>query len=188
MLGRGGCSLCKGSRSALEFIRRRKGELMKKKTTATITRSVPHELGTIGRIDLPGGFYCYTIERPWAGNRQNVSCIPAGRYKIRVRASPVVERTIRGEFSEGYEVVGVPGRSYIMFHVANSMYDLEGCIGVGSEKSAWGNSAQARIPESSGDVPTVTDSLATYRRFAQAMKEDGVKEIEIKWAEGASPE
>lgn len=84
-------------------------------------------LGTFGRLS-GFGFEGYTVERPWAGNAPFTSCIPEGVYTCRWVDSPKFGRTI--------EVTGVPQRTHILFHVANTMDDLEGCIGVGENLGA----------------------------------------------------
>ncbi len=89
--------------------------------------------GTFGRLKLPNGFTCYTVERPWLSNKQRESCIPDGIYTLEKRRSPVVERTSGGDYLEGWEVTHVPGRTYIMLHPANWPHNVEGCIGVGRE-------------------------------------------------------
>lgn len=51
-------------------------------------------LGTLEIADTPRGVWsCVTIELPWKDNQRSVSCIPEGDYKMRLRRSPVVERT-----------------------------------------------------------------------------------------------
>lgn len=97
----------------------------------TLYRDAYTDMGTFGRLYLPSGLMIYTVERPWLGNKQSVSCIPQGIYELRKRLSGVVKRASGGVFSQGWEVTGVPDRTYIMFHPANTMDDLEGCIGVG---------------------------------------------------------
>lgn len=99
--------------------------------TATLERFAYAPDGTFGRLTLPMGWQCYTVERPWAGNAVGESCIPEGVYDLELRPSNVVKRTSRGAFSRGFEVTGVPGRTYIMIHPANWPDDVEGCIGVG---------------------------------------------------------
>ncbi len=89
----------------------------------------PH--GTFGRLIVPNKFQCFTVERPWLDNRTAESCIPEGRYPLRLRTSPIVERTSKGEFLQGWEVVDVPGRTLIMLHAGNTMADLQGCIAPG---------------------------------------------------------
>lgn len=87
--------------------------------------------GTFGRLTLPCGWSCFTVERPWLDNRPRESCIPDGVYRMSRRRSPVVERTSDGDYLEGWEVCDVPGRSYIMIHPGNWPHNFKGCIGVG---------------------------------------------------------
>lgn len=91
--------------------------------------------GTLGDLKVTRGreevFSCHTIELPWNGNERGESCIPEGNYLLRKRRSGVVERTSDGEYLEGWEVTGVPGRTYIMIHIANWADELDGCIAVG---------------------------------------------------------
>ena len=97
-----------------------------------LTRYGYTPMGTFGEIELPNGARLQTVELPWRGNEQSVSCIPSGTYALRKRLSGVVKRSSGGKYSQGWEVTSVPGRTYIMVHVANTIDDLEGCIGVGA--------------------------------------------------------
>lgn len=103
----------------------------------TIDRFCSCEMGTFGRLSVDG-WECYTVERPWLDNRAHVSCIPPGEYRLALRPSGVVRRTSREAHRSGWEVRDVPGRSFIMFHVANSMDDLHGCIGMGDRLGVIG--------------------------------------------------
>lgn len=80
-------------------------------------------MGVFGEMILPE-FRCYTVERPWLDNKPSVSCVPEGTYNIK-----------KGFFNRGnysvYELLDVPGRSLIKIHIANTMDDVIGCIGVG---------------------------------------------------------
>ena len=75
--------------------------------------------GTIGRL----GSWS-TIEDDWLENKQNISCIPTGEY--------VCKRDFfhKGGY-ETFEITDVPGRSRILFHIANTEEDVVGCIGLG---------------------------------------------------------
>jgi hypothetical protein len=91
------------------------------------------EMGTFGRISV-GGITLYTVEQPWNDNKSNISCIPLGEYAC----SP------RKYFKGGYDAVeikNVPSRSHILFHRGNTLYDVRGCIAVGSDlgyvKNRW---------------------------------------------------
>jgi hypothetical protein len=88
--------------------------------------------GTFGRL-VVGGKEFYTVERPWKDNQSNVSCIPEGRYTLRMRDSGVVTRSTGGAYSRGWEVTNVKGRSFIMIHPGNTVDDLQGCIAPGKQ-------------------------------------------------------
>lgn len=101
--------------------------------TITLTRFAYSPDGTFGRLELPGGWSCFTVEKPWLSNSPYESCIPDGVYDLKRRRSPVVERTSGGDYVEGWEVFDVPGRTYIMIHPGNWPRNFEGCIGVGTK-------------------------------------------------------
>lgn len=114
---------------------------------------------TRGVLTFPDGYELYTIENPWKQNKTYVSCIPEGTYDLAMRVSPVVQRTSRGRYEEGWEVIDVPDRTYIMFHIANTADDVEGCIGVGiSEGRLAGKRA-------------VLKSRVGFNKFMNKMKE-----------------
>jgi len=81
--------------------------------------------GTFGMIQVPDGPTIYTVEDRWNFNRKNVSCIPAGKYRCSSR------RFNRAGY-DAIQLEDVPGRSFILFHVANTHRDIRGCIGVGT--------------------------------------------------------
>jgi hypothetical protein len=87
--------------------------------------------GTFGRLTLPSGRVLFTCEQPWNGNAVGESCIPEGEYQMKMRRSPVVQRSSGGKYDEGWEVIGVPGRTFIMIHPANWPHELRGCIAPG---------------------------------------------------------
>lgn len=68
-------------------------------------------------------FECKTLELPWLANQSNISCIPAGDYKVTRYQSPS-----KGEV---FLLHDVPNRSYIEIHAGNFYTDIEGCILVG---------------------------------------------------------
>lgn len=76
--------------------------------------------GTIGKLFVDGRFACFTVELPWKGNRQNVSCIPAGEYDLKWCQSR--------RFGRCLEVMSVRNRSGILFHAANLQSECKGCI------------------------------------------------------------
>jgi hypothetical protein len=90
-----------------------------------LRRFVNRDDGMFGEIYAPGGFACFTIERPWKGNAPYYSCIPAGRYEVQMGTF------IAGGNYPDLELVEVPGRSAIEIHAANLAHELSGCIAPG---------------------------------------------------------
>lgn len=82
------------------------------------------------RVGVTPLWEAYTVERPWLDNQPYTSCIPAGTYKAFTRVSPSNGNVI--------ELIDVPGRTFIQFHVANWAWQLEGCIGVGLTRKVDG--------------------------------------------------
>lgn len=79
--------------------------------------------GTPGTLKA-GAIDYTTVELPWRQNAHNVSCIPPGKYRLKlVPGHPHLGNCI--------EVLSVPDRDAIFMHVANWPSDVEGCIGVG---------------------------------------------------------
>lgn len=78
-----------------------------------------------GEMWIDGQFECYTLE-PARTNPVHAGhpCIPAGEYKVILTVSPHL----------GYlcpEVLDVPGRTKIRWHIGNGPEDVEGCAAVG---------------------------------------------------------
>ena len=84
---------------------------------------------------------CDTLENPWLDNQRNISCIPEGEYKVRLRLP-------RESASRDYLhllVQDVPNRDWILFHRGNTAKDTRGCIlvGLGSQQDVVNNSVLA---------------------------------------------
>jgi hypothetical protein len=94
--------------------------------------------GTLGRLFV-GDTVLATVERPWLGNRPFESCIPQGHYRC--------ERYSSVRFPDTWQIVAVPERTFILFHVANYPADVEGCVGLGmsqmGDRVAVSNSRKA---------------------------------------------
>ena len=113
----------------------------------------PH--GMFGTLRV-GDLELTTVERPWADNQPSVSAIPAGKYRL------TLGRYNRGGYP-AYELHGVPGRSLIKIHVANTMDQLLGCIGVGDSLGMFS-------PKDGMQVRwAVTDSKKALDRFMEKM-------------------
>lgn len=122
------------------------GEALKQRTEVKgvnllIIRDTFTENSTIGELFINGERFCDTLENPWLNNQRNISCIPAGQYKVRLRLP-------RESATRDYLhllVQDVPNRDYILFHIGNTAKDTSGCIlvGQGSEQDVVYNSQLA---------------------------------------------
>lgn len=77
--------------------------------------------GTNGSLLQGNMLICSCIELPWRENRQQVSCIPEGKY--------VLEKRYNTHFQWHLALYNVPGREGILIHPANNaLLELKGCI------------------------------------------------------------
>lgn len=88
-----------------------------------LKRVIVSSVVTQGVLCLGDRALCVTLEKPWLGNRRNVSCIPDGRYDVQPFSGV--------RYRDVWQVMDVPQRSYILFHAGNSVADTDGCILVG---------------------------------------------------------
>lgn len=77
----------------------------------------------IGRLYVEGKFVCYTLERPWLWNQQEISCIPTGVYW----------GDLKFENQNGWKIRidKVKGRRGILMHAGNWEINTKGCILLG---------------------------------------------------------
>ncbi len=81
--------------------------------------------GTFGTLALKNKPpFCVTVEKPWLNNHPNASCIPDGRYQVKLTPSAHFDRVLP-------EVIDVPDRTGIRIHTANLQTELLGCIATG---------------------------------------------------------
>jgi hypothetical protein len=78
--------------------------------------------GTFGTLYIDDWPVCVTLELPWKNNDPQVSCIPT--------IQTYAERVESLKFGNTFEVKNVPNRTHILFHGANTIADLLGCIGL----------------------------------------------------------
>tara|TARA_R110001632_G_scaffold102731_2_gene211189 strand:+ start:231 stop:689 length:459 start_codon:yes stop_codon:yes gene_type:complete len=93
-----------------------------------IIRDTFTDKSTIGNLYINGERFCDTLENPWLDNQRNISCIPEGSYKVRLRLP-------RESATRDYLhllVQEVPNRDWILFHRGNTAKDTSGCILVGN--------------------------------------------------------
>lgn len=84
---------------------------------------------TLGHLSIDGTPECDALELPWKHNQAQVSCIPAGSYRLAWEGSPRLQRhTLR--------LKAVPGRWGILIHPANHVSELRGCIALGKRLAA----------------------------------------------------
>ena len=83
---------------------------------------------TIGKLFINGESFCDTLENPYINNERNISCIPEGQYKVRLRLAR--ESATRDYY---YLLVqDVPNRDFILVHIGNYPSQTQGCILVGN--------------------------------------------------------
>ena len=91
--------------------------------------------GTNGELKL---VVCNTIELPWLQNQRNVSCIPEGRYELKLR--------VTAKRGQHLLVVNVKGRDGILIHPANdASKELRGCIAPVTTLTGPGKGSQSRL-------------------------------------------
>jgi len=106
-----------------------------------LIRDTFSDKSTLGELFLNGERMCDTLENPWKDNQRNISCIPKGNYKVRLRLP-------RESASRDYLhllVQDVPNRKWILVHRGNFPSQTQGCIlvGLGSEQDIVHNSTLA---------------------------------------------
>jgi|TARA_R100000479_G_C6385384_1_gene202782 hypothetical protein len=106
--------------------------VLRKKREGRVNLVLEREIFTdksiVGRLYLNKEYVCDTLENPYINNKRNISCIPEGKYNVRLRLA-------RESATRKYLhllVQEVPNRSYILFHRGNEAKDTLGCILVGT--------------------------------------------------------
>ena len=90
----------------------------------------------------------WTIERAWADNIVNQSCIPTGEFQV-----AFLPRSGSGKYKKCYHLTFVPGRSGILIHNGNLAQHSKGCIILGSK------------PGYLGGQPAVLNSMTAMRKL-----------------------
>lgn len=106
--------------------------------------------------------FAATLEPPWRDNKVNVSCIPVGLYRC--------ERMQSHKFGMTFKVVGVKGRSDILFHKGNFEKDTQGCVLIGEEFDTIDGKA------------VITRSGKGYSEFMQRLDGEDEFALNIMWA------
>jgi hypothetical protein len=96
-----------------------------------LVRVSEYNNATLGVLCIDDSPEFVTLEDAWRGNERMVSCIPLGRYKVKLHRSP--------KFGVVYRVEDVPERSEILIHAGNTHKDTHGCILLGMQFGKSGN-------------------------------------------------
>jgi len=113
----------------------------KKLINLLLIRDTFSEKSTIGELFLNGERICDTLENPWLDNQRNISCIPEGEYKVRLR---LPRESATREYIH-LLIKDVPNRDFILVHRGNYPSQTQGCVlvGLSSEQDVVYNSTLA---------------------------------------------
>lgn len=85
-----------------------------------------NKYGTFGVLNVEGQPpFALTLEPPWEDNAPFISCIPEGEYFVATFNST--------HFGHCFQIMDVPGRTFILFHKGNMKKDTKGCVMVGEQ-------------------------------------------------------
>jgi len=92
----------------------------------TVLRMEHGDRETLGVLLVDGRLFCYTLELPWRDNRNDISRIPDGHYRVRKYMSPKHAKLMWG-------IEDVKNRQgVILGEVGNTAKDTLGCILLGN--------------------------------------------------------
>lgn len=106
------------------------------KFVLTRKRIIPD--GIVGILVGDNGFNCATLERTWEG----LPKVPGGNY-ICIRGLFRLEG--QTSLQSYFQITNVPNHTDILFHPANYITDLNGCVGLGTEGSNPNMICESRI-------------------------------------------
>lgn len=143
-------------------------------TDLMLIRRTDDGKATLGELHLlPAPYFlCYTLENTWKDNQRNISCIPAGKWPLKIRDEGGWNERYAKKYAwhQGMIEVEVPGRDFVLFHAGNRHEDTKGCIlpGIRTGKDDDGHHAVW----SSGDA-----YVQIYRHLHKAATEGGFLHI-----------
>lgn len=82
-----------------------------------------------GKIDSEDTYLADTLELPFRNNRQNISCIPEGTYKM----TPRISKKLNQPHFQIHTPTDITGRSGIMMHQGTTTWNSLGCLLVGKK-------------------------------------------------------
>lgn len=142
---------------------------------ARLSRTSSNLMGTAGRLTVWKGTESRSwasLELPWLGNANGVSCIPVGKYRCCMTHSPKYRKMM-------YLVEAVPKRSGIRIHSAN----FAGSVKDGYRCDLLGCIALGRVHSFVGGQLCLTSSRVAMKQFEE-FTEGKTFTLEIVW-EGA---
>ncbi len=96
------------------------------------------EEGTNSALFLNGLFMGFAIELPWLNNKQVISCIREGEYKLKARYS--------AKFGHHLHILDVLDRGLILLHPANdAKRELQGCIAPVTQLTGIGKGTNSKL-------------------------------------------
>lgn len=95
-----------------------------------LQRGVMSDEGTFGMLSMDGRPLCVTCEDPWNDNKNNISCIPPGKYECRKYSGT--------KYKNVWILEGTGHRKAILIHAGNTKKNTEGCILVGARFGVLG--------------------------------------------------
>lgn len=108
---------------------------MKKELFLTLNRLRKVQNGIGGELIYNGKRICYTLERPYNSNSNNISCIPNGLFSGYIRDRGLVAANNK---EWRIELNNVPNRNVIQFHRGTIPTHSDGCILIGSSLTETG--------------------------------------------------
>lgn len=148
--------------------------------TVTIRRGSSTPDGTFSLGQTDNGFKFVLLEKPWANDKEDVSCIPPApgescRYPTRWQWSEKHQREL-------YHILDIDGRNAIEIHAANVQEQLLGCGAPGARIEMFlKGSIGPNMP--SRDTQGVMASVATLSALHAALLDKGTREQMPFWLE-----
>lgn len=146
---------------------------------------------TMGVLLLPTPLF--TIERPWVsvknhkGGKPFASCVPDGLYELLPFNSEkhpntwALHQPVMDVYAEQDQVPETGGRYACLFHVANYVKNVEGCIGPGLSRVIMDN--QNAVSSSGAAMSILREFIAARsekQHFLEVSPYDGTGE-EMRW-------
>lgn len=132
--------------------------------TLEIKRFSYTEKATYGVMCQNGIPFAVTLERPWENNEPNISCIPAGRY--------ICKKIISPKFGETFEIQHVTNRTHVLLHKLNTVFQTQGCIGIGEKFTSIDKD----------EIMDIGESAEGFNEFMSILKDKNEFELLIKEA------